>query len=134
MVLDRTRRFISDVVKEGKKPRFDDQELCDSWTDAQDDLVLYVARPKTFTIAASLSRASLPDDLYRIECVKSDRNYTMLQLDAFEDGDVDLWEGCYWHMTHDTIEFTTILREAAAQRLRSLKAQSCTGRQNSAAS
>lgn len=109
IVLDRTRRFLSDQVREGRAPRTTDQELCDAWTDAQDDLVLYVARPATFTVAAALERAPLPDDLYRIDVVKNADGWTMLGLDAHEVTDADLWEGMYWYMTHNTLEFTDAL-------------------------
>ena len=43
MVLDRTRRFISDVEVAGRSPRITNQEIIDFWVAAQDDLVQYVA-------------------------------------------------------------------------------------------
>lgn len=115
-VLDRTRRFLSDQVVSGRTPRVSDQELCDAWTDAQDDLVQYVARPGSFTVAAALTRLPLPDDLYRVDYVANADGWTMMPLTrdgAHEMGDADLWDGMYWYLTHDTIVFTDTLDYAA---------------------
>ncbi|NIV33085.1 MAG: hypothetical protein GWN58_27650 [Anaerolineae bacterium] len=116
IVLERTRRFLSDQVVTGRQPRVTNQELCDAWTDAQDDLVQYVARPNTFTIAAGLTQAELPDDLFRVDYVANADGWTMSPLTregAHEMGDADLWEGMYWYLTHDKIVFTDTLDYAA---------------------
>lgn len=116
IVLERTRRFLSDQVVEGRSPRITNQELCDAWTDAQDDLVQYVARPATFTIAAELSQAVLPEDLFRVDYVANADGWTMMPLTregANEMGDANLWDGMYWYLTHDLIVFTDALDYAA---------------------
>ena len=100
-VRDRTRRFINDVLAE-RTPRVTDQEIVDAWIDAQDDLVLYAARPATFTVSSGVNEAFLPDDLYRINYCKIDygddaTHYRILKLDALEEGDTDIWEGNYWY-------------------------------------
>ncbi|HUT14843.1 MAG TPA: hypothetical protein VMY98_01190 [Anaerolineae bacterium] len=111
-VLDRTRRFLSDQVREGRAPRVTDQELCDAWIDAQDDLVQYVARRSTFTIDDGLSECMLPDDLYRVLYIANSDGWTMVPLtpEGINDQtDTNVWEGMYWYLTHDKIEFTDAL-------------------------
>ena len=113
VALAKLRTYIKDspTAKDGsaRTTRFNDKELLDFWIAAQDDLVLYVARGASFTIAEDLTTAELPDLLYRIEVVKNADGYTMLPLDAFEEGDVDLWEGNYWIMEDRHLTFTTAL-------------------------
>jgi len=118
LVLARMRRFLSDIEVEGRTPRVTDQEIADAWTDAQDDLVKFAARPKTFEVAADLTTKKLPNDLYRIDRVRVDEgddvnHYTLLPLDATEVTDTDVYEGVYWYLTHTTIEFTQALSYAA---------------------
>ena len=113
-IRDRCRRFINDVLDESgaRAPRVTDQELADAWNDVQDDLVLYVARPKTFTIAADQTQALLPDDLYRVDRVVLDEDddenhYIVLQLDSEGDpNDPNVYEGTYWYKTTDKMIFT----------------------------
>jgi hypothetical protein len=107
-VLERIRRFLSDNLS---TERFSDDELCDAWIDAQDDLVRYVARQKTVTIDAESTAYNLPDDLYRVLYVKNSDGYTMIQLVPHEPSDDDLWEGNYWYLTDTQIVFTSELTE-----------------------
>ena len=75
-------------------------------------MTLYVARPKTFTVAAESTQALMPDDLYRIDRIVLDEgddanNYILLQLDAEGDpNDVNVYEGTYWYKTTDLLVFT----------------------------
>jgi hypothetical protein len=114
MVRSRLRTFLSDQVVEGRSPRVTEGELVYAWTDAQDDLVQYVARPATFTVAAALEVKMLPDDLYKVDYVEIDygddaTHYRVLALDEYETGDVDVFEGTYWYLTHSRIVFTQAL-------------------------
>jgi hypothetical protein len=110
----RCRRFVSDVLDAdgARAPRISEQELADAWNDVQDDLVLYAARPKTFTVAAGQTTAKLPNDLYRIERVVLDEgddenHYIVLQLDAEgSPDDINAYEGTYWYKTTNRLIFT----------------------------
>jgi hypothetical protein len=113
IVLGRIRRFVDDeVAAAGTNQKWSNQELVDALTDAQDDLVNFVARRNTFAIDEDETSADLPDDLYRVVTIKTDSDgYTLRPLDTLEDVDTDedVWEGCYWYLLDTTIEFTNEL-------------------------
>jgi hypothetical protein len=125
------RRQINDAVLDddgnpisGVSPDFTDLDLADFWEDAQNDLVLYVGRTTTFAIPANVTSAELPDDLYSVMWVRYDitsetRLIKELDLEVeVRDVDDPHWEGLYWYITDDTIEFTSSLQYQVTVRYR----------------
>lgn len=112
------RRAIIDVIEDENgdpltdsqgnplSPDFSEEDLADFWTDAQDDLVQYVARTARFTIDEGDTEATLPADCYRIVAVVNGDGYQMLQMDEYESADIDVWTGCYWYIEGGEIHFT----------------------------
>lgn len=103
------RTFLRDTDDSSYK--FTNEELADWWKWAQDDLAQYVARTSLFTASDGDTSETLPSDLYKVKYVKAydaDNNYAHVvkQLDAFEIDDTNIFEGVYWYLTDDTIEFT----------------------------
>jgi hypothetical protein len=103
-VLARVRRFLTD--SDSSNYRWTEDELADAWIDAQLDLVGYVSKRSTFTVAEGAQTYTLPADFYRVMFVKNANGYTMRSVDPFDYMDEDVWEGLYWYTTDTTIEFT----------------------------
>jgi hypothetical protein len=108
------RRAIRDVEVSGRALNWSDEDLCDYWTDAQDDLVNYASRKGVFTVPEAATAHPLPEGLYRIVAVKNGDGYSMLQLDATETDDEDLWEGCYWYYEDANLNFTVAVPDSDA--------------------
>jgi hypothetical protein len=116
-VQTRLRRQVSDLTEDSSgnevDPDFTESDLLDFWVDAQNDLVLYIGRSRTLTVPAEKTSYPLPEDLYKVLWVRYNQttdpyNLRELDLGAGHRDDVDdpPWEGLYWYITDDTIEFT----------------------------
>lgn len=109
IVLGKLRRFLRDTAG---TPRMSDEELADAWNNAQDDLTNYVARKKTLAVPAGVSRAELPEDLYRIDNVliyDGEVGYRMPEWDE-QIEDEDTWTGNAWQLGDLYIDFAPALQ------------------------
>ena len=110
--VDRLRRTIKDALRDGVDPKFSTLDLADFWSEGQHELAVYVARQATITVPSGLTKFALPDNFYRIMWVRldtTDAQRFMKELDplAYEDGVHEAtWEGYYYYLTDDHINFT----------------------------